>query len=133
CCITSWKETLFICTGNGVSGDHTTVAAPDAPSFFAMNKHTGKVLWTSNSPGANIQHGQWSGPAVGVLGGVPQVIFPGGDGWVYSFHAVEYADGKPQLLWKFDVNPKEAILELGGRGTRNEVIALPTIYDGRVY
>jgi len=70
---------------------------------------------------------------VNVRGGVPQVIFPGGDGWVYSFHAEKYADGKPQLLWKFDVNPKDAVLVLGGRGTRNEVIAVPVIYDGKVY
>lgn len=133
CPPTCWGHTLFICTSNGVDESHVAVAAPQAPSFIAMDKHTGKVLWTDNSPGANIQHGQWSGPAVGVLGGVPQVIFPGGDGWVYSFHAADHADGKPQLLWKFDVNPKDAVLELGGRGTRNEVIALPMIYDGRVY
>lgn len=129
----SWGNTVFICTSNGVDDYHTKVAAPQAPSFIALDKLTGKVLWTDNSPGANIHHGQWSGPAVGVLGGVPQVIFPGGDGWVYSFHAEQHADGKPKLLWKFDVNPKEVQLELGGRGTRNEVIAVPVIYDGRVY
>lgn len=133
CPPTCWGDTLFICTSNGVDESHQLIPAPHAPSFIAMDKHTGQVLWTDASPGANIHHGQWSGPAVGILGGVPQVIFPGGDGWVYSFHAEQYADGKPQLLWKFDVNPKGAKLELGGRGSRNEVIALPVIYDGRVY
>ncbi|MFN0019580.1 MAG: PQQ-binding-like beta-propeller repeat protein [Pirellulaceae bacterium] len=133
CCITSWKDTLFICTGNGVADDHMTIPAPDAPSFFAMNKHTGEVLWTSNLPGANIHHGQWSAPAVGLLGGVPQVVFCGGDGWVYSFHAEEWKGGKPRLLWRFDTNAKDAVLELGGRGTRNEPIAPPVLHENRVY
>jgi outer membrane protein assembly factor BamB len=133
CAPTAWGDTLFICTSNGLDESHRLAPAPRAPSFLALDKHTGKVLWTDNSPGANIQHGQWSSAAVGVLGGVPQVIFPGGDGWVYSFHAAAWQDGKPILLWKFDTNPKEAVLELGGRGTRNEPFALPVIYDGLVY
>lgn len=133
CCITSWKDTLFVCTGNGVDDDHRTIPAPEAPSFIAMDKHTGKVLWTSNLPGANIHHGQWSAPAVGLLGGVPQAVFCGGDGWVYSFHAEEWDGGRPRLLWKFDTNAKDAILELGGQGTRNEPIAPPVLYDDKVY
>jgi outer membrane protein assembly factor BamB len=133
CCITSWKDTLFVCTGNGIAEDHKTIPAPDAPSFFAMNKHTGAVLWTSNLPGANIHHGQWSAPAVGLLGGVPQAVFCGGDGWVYSFHAEEFEGGRPRLLWSFDTNAKDALLELGGRGTRNEPIAPPVLYDNKVF
>jgi outer membrane protein assembly factor BamB len=133
CAPTAWGDRLFICTSNGLDERHTTAPKPDAPSFLALDKHTGKILWSDNSPGANIQHGQWSSAAVGVLGGVPQVIFPGGDGWVYSFHAEKWEGGKPILLWKFDTNPKEAVLELGGRGTRNESFALPVIYDGLVY
>ena len=31
-------------------------------------------------------HGQWSNPAYAQPGGKPQVIFPGGDGWIYSFN-----------------------------------------------
>ncbi|MGI8978060.1 MAG: PQQ-binding-like beta-propeller repeat protein [Pirellulaceae bacterium] len=133
CCITSWKDTLFVCTGNGVDDSHTAVVAPEAPSFFAMDKHTGKVLWTSNLPGANIHHGQWSAPAVGLLGGVPQVIFCGGDGWVYSFHAEQWDNCRPRLLWKFDTNAKDAVLEFGGRGTRNEPIAPPVLFDNKVF
>ena len=133
CCITSWKDTLFVCTGNGIAEDHLTIPAPDAPSFFAMDKHSGAVLWTSNLPGANIHHGQWSAPAVGLLGGVPQAVFCGGDGWVYSFHAEEWEGGRPRLLWKFDTNAKDALLEMGGRGTRNEPIAPPVLYDDKVF
>jgi outer membrane protein assembly factor BamB len=133
CCVTIWKETLFVCTGNGVDEGHVKVPAPDAPSFAALDKSTGKVLWTSNLPGLNIHHGNWSSPAVGMLGGVPQVIFNGGDGWTYSFHAEEWHAGQPKLLWKFDTNAKVAILELGGRGTRNEPIGAPVLHEDRVY
>ncbi len=98
-----------------------------------MNKNTGDIYWTDKSPGENILHGQWSSPAAGVLGGVPQVVFGGGDGWVYSFRADEGRDGKPELLWKFDANPKESQWILGGAGTRNNIIATPVICDGLVY
>jgi outer membrane protein assembly factor BamB len=129
CSVTSWGDLLFVNTSNGVDEAHITIPAPDAPSFLCMNKHTGEIYWTDNSPGKNILHGQWSSPTVAVLGGVPQVIFGGGDGWVYSFRA----DTKKELLWKFDINPKDAILELGGRGTRNDIISTPVVYDNKVY
>ncbi len=133
CGPTIWGQVLFICTSNGVDESHIKIPAPEAPSFIAMNKNTGEVLWTDNSPGANILHGQWSCPVVGVFDGIPQVIFPGGDGWLYSFRADRWKDGKPELVWTFDANPKASEWILGGRGTRNSLIAVPVIYDGLVY
>ena len=133
CAPTIWGDVLFVCTSNGVDENHINIPAPEAPSFMAMDKHTGKVLWTDNSPGKNIMHGQWSCPVVGVFDGVPQVIFPGGDGWLYGFRTDRWNEGKPELLWKFDGNPKDSIYRLGGRSTRNGIIAIPVIYDGLVY
>jgi outer membrane protein assembly factor BamB len=133
CTITSWEDTLFVCTSNGVDESHINIPAPEAPSFIAIDKHTGRLLWTDSSPGMNILHGQWSAPAVAVLGGVPQAIFCGGDGWVYSFRADRWRDEKPELLWKFDANPKDTKWILGGSGTRNNIVAIPVIYDGMVY
>lgn len=135
CAPTIWGDTLFVITSNGVDEAHLNVPAPDAPSFIALDKHTGEVLWTDNSPGKNILHGQWSCPAAAVLGGVPQVIFPGGDGWLYAFRADRWDREKktPELLWKFDGNPKDSDWQLGGRGTRNEIISVPVIHDGLVY
>ena len=132
CAPTIWGDVLFICTSNGVGDSHIQVSAPDAPSFMAMDKHTGKVLWTDNSPGENILHGQWSCPVVGILDGIPQVVFGGGDGWLYSFRADRWNQRKPELLWKFDGNPKESIYKLNG-ATRNPIIAIPVICDGLVY
>lgn len=133
CSITSWGDLIFICTSNGVDDTHLNVPAPNAPSFLCVDKNSGKIYWTDKGPGINIHHGQWSSPAVGVLDGVPQVLFGGGDGWLYSFKADTGKDGAPVLLWKFDCNPKDSELILGGRGTRNDIVATPVIHNGRVY
>ena len=133
CSLVTLGDLLFVCTGNGVDETHVNLPAPKAPSFMAMNKHTAEVYWTDDSPGVNILHGQWSSPCVAELGGVAQVVFAGGDGWLYSFQADKGENGKPKLLWKFDANPKKSKYILGGRGTRNEIIGTPVAYDGRIY
>lgn len=133
CSVTAAGDILFVNTSNGVDESHINLPARDAPSFIAINKNTGEVLWTDDSPGENILHGQWSSPAYAVLGGVPQVLFGGGDGWLYSFLAEETPDRKAKLLWKFDCNPKESKYVLGGRATRNHIIGTPVIYNGLVY
>ncbi|MEM8947618.1 MAG: serine/threonine protein kinase, partial [Planctomycetota bacterium] len=133
CSVTAAGDILFVNTSNGVDVEHNYIPAPDAPSFFAMNKNTGEVLWTDGSPEKNILHGQWSSPTYGVFGDQPQVIFAGGDGWVYSFDPQGDGAGNAKLLWKFDANPKTSVWELGGRGTRNNIIATPVIYKGNVY
>ncbi len=144
-------DKLYVITANGVNEDHINVPAPKAPSFLCLAKADGKVIWQKNDPTAKLlevarqgdekalfkqlvnrgellQHGQWSNPAYGVVNGQPQVIFPGGDGWIYSF---EPDTGK--LIWKFDCNPKDSFYVLGRKGTRNDFIATPVIYDNKVY
>lgn len=133
CSVTTAGNLLLVCTSNGVDDSHEQVPAPEAPSFIALDKRTGTLVWADNSPGKNILHGQWASPATAVLGGVPQAIFAGGDGWVYSFLAEPTPDGKPKLLWKFDCNPKESVWGETGEGGRNTIVATPVIYDGRVY
>jgi outer membrane protein assembly factor BamB len=133
CSVTGFGNLLFVNTSNGVDESQVDLPAPQAPSFIALDKQTGRLVWSDNSPGEMILHGQWSSPAAGVLGGVPQVIFAGGDGWVYSFQADQGRDGKPELLWKFDANPKWTKWVPGGSGTRNNIIATPVIYNQRVY
>ncbi len=132
CSLTSAGDLLFVCTSNGVDVEHNYIPAPQAASFFVINKHTKDVLWTDASPGLNILHGQWSSPAYGELGGEPQVIFGGGDGWIYSFAPEGDGKGGAKLLWKFDANPKTSYYSLN-RATRNHIIGTPVIYGGRVY
>ncbi len=122
------EDLVFIVTGNGVDEGHVLIPSPDAPSFIAVNKNTGELVWESALPGENILHGQWANPTYGVIDGRAQVIFPGGDGWLYSF-----APKTGELLWKFDCNPKESVWELGGLGTRNNLIGTAVIWDDKVY
>ena len=120
-------DILFVNTSNGVDESHINIPSPRSPSFLAVNRHTGEVLWEDDSPGRNILHGQWSSPAYGEAGGKMQVVFAGGDGWLYSF-VPETGD----LIWKFDANPKESEWKQG-RGDRNNIIATPVMLDGIVY
>jgi outer membrane protein assembly factor BamB len=121
-------DLLFTVTGNGVDEGHVNIPRPDAPSFIAVDKATGEVRWQSDLPGSNILHGQWSNPTYGVAGGRAQVVFPGGDGWLYAF---EPESG--ELIWKFDCNPKDSVWELGGMGTRNNIIGTPVFWNDKVF
>jgi hypothetical protein len=133
CSVTCMGDILFVNTSNGLDESHINLPAPNAPSFMAMNRDTGKVLWTDKSPGTNILHGQWSSPTFAEIGGVSQVIFGGGDGWIYSFAPEGDGKGNSKLLWKFDCNPKNSKWVLGGSGTRNNIIATPVVYDNLLY
>ena len=120
-------DILYVNTSNGVDESHVNIPFPEAPSFLAINRHTGEVLWENGDPGDQILHGQWASPAYGNILGVPQVIFAGGDGWLRSFQP---KTGKP--IWRFDVNPKASEWKQG-RGDRNNIIATPVIYDDKVF
>jgi outer membrane protein assembly factor BamB len=119
-----WEQLVFICTSNGRDSSDEKIPAPKAPSFIAINKNTGKVVWQDNSPGDGILHGQWSSPALGQLDGVQQVFFAGGDGWIYGFNA-----RTGEKLWKFDLNPKDAVWPK----TRNYGVSTPVFSGGKVF
>lgn len=118
------EDLVFALTSNGRDSNEETVLAPKAPSFIAVDKRTGKVAWQDNSPGAGILHGQWASATLGLVDGVQQVLFPGGDGWLYAFVA---RTGEP--LWKFDLNPKDAVWPK----TRNYGVSTPVFSGGRVF
>ncbi|HEX5272426.1 MAG TPA: PQQ-binding-like beta-propeller repeat protein, partial [Gemmataceae bacterium] len=123
-------DLVYTVTGNGrdFGAPDKPPPEPDAPSFVAIDKKTGKVVWSDNSPGVNIMEGTWASPAYAEINGKGQVIFPGGDGWLYAFEA-----GKvKKLLWKFDCNPKGSEFRTDSRGTRNYLMA-PAVAGNRVY
>ncbi|MFM7076708.1 MAG: PQQ-binding-like beta-propeller repeat protein [Planctomycetaceae bacterium] len=132
CSVTAVGDLLFVNTSNGVDEGHINLPNAAAPSFLCVDKRDGKVLWADGTPGANVLHGQWSSPAYAEIDGVPQVIFGGGDGWVYGFDA-RGENGKAKLLWQFDANPKESKYVLGGRADRNHIIGTPVVWEGMVY
>jgi len=115
---------VFVSTSNGQDESHVNIPSPRAPAIIALDKNTGKLVWEDNSVEDRILHGQWSTPSVGTIGGVLQVVSAQGDGWVRGYEA---ETGKK--LWEFDTNPKDAVWPR----TRNELIATPVIFDGKVY
>lgn len=138
-------EVLFLVTSNGVDEGHINIPRPDAASFIAVDKKTGKVLWQTNLPTANLlkpgadlkelvnkgqllMHGQWSSPVYTEVEGKGQILFPGGDGWIYAF-----APQTGKLIWKFNCNPKDSFYALGGKGTRSDFVATPVVHDHRLY
>lgn len=131
CSVTCAGDLLFVNTSNGVDEGHVNLPAENAPTFLCLKRSSGEVVWTDNSPGANVLHGQWSSPAYAVIDGTAQVIFGAGDGWLYGF-AAEGENGRSKLLWKFDCNPKKSLYKLIG-ATRNHIIGTPVIYDGLVF
>ena len=44
-------DVLFTVTGNGVDEGHINIPSPAAPSFIAIDKKTGKLLWESDAAG----------------------------------------------------------------------------------
>ena len=121
-------ELVFVVTGQGTNLKTGVVKNPQAPSFIAVHRKTGKLAWQDNSPGAKIITGQWGSPGYGTVAGQPQVIFPGGDGWLYSF---EPATGK--LLWRFNCKAHEKIAAGGEPETSFNLVAAPTVAGDRVF
>jgi outer membrane protein assembly factor BamB len=118
-----WGDLVFVETSNGIDENHEKIASPDAPSFVAVDKNTGKVVWQDKSPGNRIMHGQWASAAIGETGGVAQAFFPGGDGLLYGFDA-----HSGQKLWSFDMNPKNTEPK-----ARNYIVATPVFYNGKIF
>lgn len=134
-------DRVFVVTSNGVNPDTGKLWQPQAPSFVAIDKRTGQLLWQAGfqPPGQglvqmhDILEGQWGSPSYGTVtssGGTKraQVIFPGGDGFIY---ALEPASG--ELIWKCNCNPPGVKWLPGGRGNMNYPIASPVLVDNTVY
>ena len=119
-----WEDLVFVGTSNGRDVNDEAVPAPKAPSFLAVDKNTGKIVWQDSSPGDRILHGQWSSPALGIVNGVQQAVFAGGDGWLYGFSA-----RTGEKLWTFDLNPRDAVWPR----TRNYGVSTPVFSGGRVF
>lgn len=120
-------DMVYCVTGNGTASGR--VPHPEAPSFIAVNKVSGSVVWSSNAPGKNIIYGQFSSPVFVDARGKQQIIFPGGDGVLYAFEALT-----GEMLWNMDLGgPFPVNLGPRGFGKRNFFVAEPTVQDGVIY
>jgi outer membrane protein assembly factor BamB len=121
-------DRVFVVTGQGANNKTGVVKNPAAPSFIAVDRRNGDIAWQDSSPGAKIITGQWGSPGYGVVAGVAQVAFPGGDGWLYSFEPVT---GK--LLWKFNCKAHEPASPTGEPATMFNLAAAPVFCGDQVF
>ncbi len=106
-----------------------------APSFIAVNKESGKVVWSSRAPGKAIMYSQWSSPVIARVQGKDQIVFPGGDGWLYGF---EPKTGK--LIWKVNCNDRSLrdwrLDPSGGHATgdvKHFFVGTPTVHKDTIF
>lgn len=128
-------DLVYCVTGNGSSfgtklgRDGQLVPRPDAPSIIAVEKASGKLVWSKAIPGPNIMFGQWASPVCILVEGHQQILFPGGDGILYALHP-ETGD----IVWSVDCNPSGATSwSSERRGSKNFFVSAPTVSDETVY
>lgn len=108
-------DVIYASTSNGIGryrkDGATDAVNPDAPAFIALNKFTGALLATDDTPiSRELFHAQWSSPSAGEVAGKPVVVVGGSDGVCYTFDALEKSatDSPAARLttrWSFDANP----------------------------
>ncbi len=121
-------DMLYTVTSNGVDEGHVNIPSPFSPHMIALDKNTGELIWENTDVGEGILHGSWTNPAYAEINGTGQIVVAGANGVIYGLDATT-----GETIWTFDCNPKDAEWILGGRGTRNNILATPVIYNDRVY
>ena len=144
CSVLIVDDIIYTCTSNGQDWTHSNIPSPNAPSFIALDKKTGKFLGEDDAKiGPHILHGQWGSPTLAEVNGKKQIVFGGGDGWCYSFDAkpVETPDGPfLKTVWKYDANPPEYKKDKDGKPIKypaaegvSEINATPVFWKNRIY
>jgi outer membrane protein assembly factor BamB len=125
----AYGDLLFVTTCNGVAepGRFNGVEAPAAPSLVCFDKRNGEIRWQKPT-GEFTLYAELASPLVAEIQDRAQVIVPHGDGWVRS-----YVPESGELLWEFDINPKQSSYGLGDVSSRNFFLAAPVLYEDRIY
>ncbi len=144
CSVLVDDDIIYTCTSNGQDWTHSNIPSPNAPSFVALDKKTGKFLGEDDAKiGPHILHGQWGSPTLAVVNGKKQIVFGGGDGWCYAFDAKPESpgeNGKLKTVWKYDANPPEYKKDKEGKAIKypaaegvSEINATPVFWKNRIY
>ena len=144
CSVLVDDDIIYTCTSNGQDWTHSNIPSPNAPSFVALDKKTGKFLGEDDAKiGPHILHGQWGSPTLAVVNGKKQIVFGGGDGWCYAVDAKPESpgeNGKLKTVWKYDANPPEYKKDKEGKAIKypaaegvSEINATPVFWKNRIY
>ncbi len=138
-------DRLYVTTSNGVDWTGKHLPAPAAPALICLDKKTGKLLARERSGiSARTFYCNWSSPAAAAINGQMEILFGGGDGFLYGFAAEPgpaESDGIGTLneIWRCDCNPPSHRSKDGkpipyGQPTGpSEVLATPVIVNNRVF
>ena len=161
------QHEMFIADSNAKGGriivetpDVYQPASPDCPNVLVLDKETGRLIATDDTPIAeSLLKGQWSSFSAGRIGERNLVFYGGGDGRCYAFESPATATTQPAKLnnvWSYDCNPAEYKLfgdmpmivhyyrgdtRWGGTLNMNdgqfagmgEIIGTPVFYKNRIY
>jgi len=111
-------DLLYVQTSNGVDRNmgaakeiKRPVPAPHAPNLIALDKKTGRLVATDDTPiSRHMLHGQWSSVALGDVAGRKLVFYGGGDGRCYAFECLTALPATPvklKTVWSYDCIPEE--------------------------
>jgi outer membrane protein assembly factor BamB len=138
-------DRVYVATSNGVDWSHINIPNPKAPALIALDKHTGELIGEDASGiSERMFHCNWSSPSYAKIGGEPQLIFGGGDGWAYGFDPVPVEDDDGFMvfreLWKYDCNPPHYRHDEDGEPIKyatykgpSEIISTPVIKNEKIY
>lgn len=144
CSVLIVDDIVYTCTSNGQDWTHSNIPSPNAPSFIAVDKKTGKFLGEDDAKiGPHILHGQWGSPSLAEVNGKKLIVFGGGDGVCYAFDAKPENPGDEGILktvWKFDCNPPDYKHDKDGKPIKypaaegpSEINATPVFWKNRIY
>jgi outer membrane protein assembly factor BamB len=144
CSILLDGDLLYVCTSNGVEWTHMYVKHPEAPSLIVLDKNTGKLVARDDfGIGPDITHGQWSSPAMGLVGERRLGFFGAGNGCLYAFEMLDPSrpGDQPAALtnvWKFFGHPLAQTQDHmppdhQHDSTSYEVTGMPVFYKDRLY
>ena len=127
-------DRVYASTSNGVDWTSKHMPAPNAPALICLDKNTGKLLGVEQSGiSARTFKCNWSSPALAMVGGKPQIIFGGDDGFCYAFEP-DPQNGVLKEIWRCDANsPKRRAHKRGTVEGPAGILATPVFANGRVY
>jgi len=144
CSILLHGNLLYVCTSNGVEWTHMYVKHPEAPSLIVLDKNTGQLVARDDfGIGPDITHGQWSSPAMAVVGGKEIGFFAAGNGVLYAFEMLDPGalGGEPGRLtnvFRFHGDPRAQTqdhipVDHRHDSTSYQVTGMPVFYKDRLY
>ncbi|MFI5380933.1 MAG: PQQ-binding-like beta-propeller repeat protein [Tepidisphaerales bacterium] len=128
-------DRVYASTSNGADWSlNKHIPAPHAPALVCLDKNTGKLLGVERSGISSRTYTcNWGSPSVAMVGGKPQIIFGGDDGFCYAFDP-DPRNGVLKEIWRCDANsPERRKHKYGSPQGPCGILATPVFANGRVY